>query len=91
MEPSHESPLLRPENVHKQLVVIDFEYASANTPGIEFANHFVSQVFFNDIKSLTDPNRLNGVTTIMMRSGRGHATPAAIRIQNSSISSLKPI
>ncbi|GJP95259.1 hypothetical protein CBS115989_2483 [Aspergillus niger] len=40
MEPSHESPLLRPENVHKQLVVIDFEYASANTPGIEFANHF---------------------------------------------------
>ena len=42
MEPSHESPLLRPENVHKQLVVIDFEYASANTPGHEFANHFVS-------------------------------------------------
>ncbi|PWY95377.1 kinase-like protein [Aspergillus sclerotioniger CBS 115572] len=40
MEPSHESPLLRPENVHKQLVVIDFEYASANTPGHEFANHF---------------------------------------------------
>ncbi|PYH92528.1 choline kinase [Aspergillus ellipticus CBS 707.79] len=40
MEPSHESPLLRPENVHKQLVVIDFEYASANTPGQEFANHF---------------------------------------------------
>ncbi|RKF78387.1 Choline kinase [Golovinomyces cichoracearum] len=25
---------------HKQLVVIDFEYASANTPGLEFANHF---------------------------------------------------
>ncbi|RAL15578.1 putative choline kinase [Aspergillus homomorphus CBS 101889] len=40
MEPSHESPLLRPENKHKQLVVIDFEYASANTPGFEFANHF---------------------------------------------------
>lgn len=42
MEPSSESPLLRPENEHKQLVVIDFEYASANTPGFEFANHFVS-------------------------------------------------
>lgn len=27
-------------NHHKQLVVIDFEYASANTPGLEFANHF---------------------------------------------------
>lgn len=34
------SPLLLPQNSHKQLVVIDFEYASANTPGLEFANHF---------------------------------------------------
>ncbi|KAG0651795.1 Choline kinase [Hyphodiscus hymeniophilus] len=34
------SPLLLPENTHRQLVVIDFEYASANTPGLEFANHF---------------------------------------------------
>lgn len=34
------SPLLLPQNTHKQLVVIDFEYASANTPGMEFANHF---------------------------------------------------
>ncbi|EKD12305.1 uncharacterized protein L3040_000226 [Drepanopeziza brunnea f. sp. 'multigermtubi'] len=34
------SPLLLPENRHKQLIVIDFEYASANTPGLEFANHF---------------------------------------------------
>ncbi|KAH8654496.1 kinase-like domain-containing protein [Tricladium varicosporioides] len=34
------SPLLLPQNHHKQLVVIDFEYASANTPGLEFANHF---------------------------------------------------
>ncbi|KAL4912819.1 kinase-like domain-containing protein [Aspergillus aurantiobrunneus] len=40
MEPSHQSPLLLPENEHKQLVVIDFEYSSANTPGFEFANHF---------------------------------------------------
>lgn len=30
-----------PANEHKQLVVIDFEYASANVPGLEFANHFV--------------------------------------------------
>ncbi|APA12071.1 hypothetical protein sscle_08g068410 [Sclerotinia sclerotiorum 1980 UF-70] len=34
------SPLLLPMNHHKQLVVIDFEYASANTRGLEFANHF---------------------------------------------------
>ncbi|KAL2131618.1 hypothetical protein VTI74DRAFT_4802 [Chaetomium olivicolor] len=34
------SPLLQPANEHKQLVVIDFEYAAANTPGLEFANHF---------------------------------------------------
>ncbi|MCJ1352917.1 MAG: hypothetical protein MMC33_002901 [Icmadophila ericetorum] len=40
VEPSGESPLLLPANEHKQLVVIDFEYASANTPGLEFSNHF---------------------------------------------------
>lgn len=34
------SPLLQPANEHKQLVVIDFEYAAANLPGLEFANHF---------------------------------------------------
>lgn len=38
--PSGESPLLLPANTHKQLVVIDFEYASANPRGLEFANHF---------------------------------------------------
>jgi choline kinase len=32
--------LLLPANSHKQLVVIDFEYSSANTRGLEFANHF---------------------------------------------------
>lgn len=36
--------MLLPANEHKQLVVIDFEYASANTPGFEFANHFVSSL-----------------------------------------------
>ncbi|OOQ87747.1 putative choline kinase [Penicillium brasilianum] len=40
MEPATQSPLLLPANEHKQLVVIDFEYSSANTPGLEFANHF---------------------------------------------------
>ncbi|CAI7639240.1 unnamed protein product [Penicillium manginii] len=40
MEPATQSPLLLPANEHKQLVVIDFEYSSANTPGFEFANHF---------------------------------------------------
>lgn len=38
--PSGESPLLHPVNHHKQLVVIDFEYAGQNTVGLEFANHF---------------------------------------------------
>ena len=42
MMPEGESPLLLPANQHKQLVVIDFEYANANLPGLEFANHFVS-------------------------------------------------
>ena len=32
--------MLLPANTHKQLIVIDFEYANANTPGLEFANHF---------------------------------------------------
>ncbi|KAK2075108.1 hypothetical protein P8C59_009261 [Phyllachora maydis] len=34
------SPLLQPANEHKQLIVIDFEYAAANVPGLEFVNHF---------------------------------------------------
>ncbi|KAF2204902.1 kinase-like protein [Delitschia confertaspora ATCC 74209] len=38
--PAGESPLLLPANEHKRLVVIDFEYANANLPGLEFANHF---------------------------------------------------
>ncbi|PWW79803.1 kinase-like protein [Tuber magnatum] len=40
LQASGKSPLLIPSNEHRQLVVIDFEYASANTPGFEFANHF---------------------------------------------------
>lgn len=44
MEPEGESPLLLPANQHKQLVVIDFEYANANVPGMEFANHFVRYI-----------------------------------------------
>ncbi|KAF2092424.1 kinase-like protein [Rhizodiscina lignyota] len=40
LQPPGDSPLLKPSNQHKQLVVIDFEYANANTPGLEFANHF---------------------------------------------------
>ena len=35
------SPLLQPANKHKQLIVIDFEYAAANVVGFEFANHFI--------------------------------------------------
>ncbi|KAF2461965.1 kinase-like domain-containing protein [Lineolata rhizophorae] len=44
--PAGESPLLLPANQHKRLIVIDFEYANANMPGLEFANHFVSCVPF---------------------------------------------
>src|SRR5215469_4833723 len=40
LTPSGESPLLLPANEHKRLIVIDFEYANANPPGLEFANHF---------------------------------------------------
>ena len=40
LEPPGESPLLLPQNKHRQLVVIDFEYANANAVGVEFANHF---------------------------------------------------
>ena len=40
MTPTGDSPLLLPMNTHRQLVVIDFEYASANLPGFEIANHF---------------------------------------------------
>ncbi|OQO05957.1 hypothetical protein B0A48_10053 [Cryoendolithus antarcticus] len=38
--PTDQSPLLLPANSHKQLIVIDFEYANANVQGLEFANHF---------------------------------------------------
>lgn len=40
LNPPGDSPLLQPANKHRQLVVIDFEYAGANSPGYEFANHF---------------------------------------------------
>lgn len=40
LKPADESPLIQPSNSHKQLVVIDFEYSNANTPGLEFVNHF---------------------------------------------------
>ncbi|KPM41992.1 hypothetical protein AK830_g4545 [Neonectria ditissima] len=39
------SPLLQPANQHKQLIVIDFEYAGANPAGIEFANHFTEWTY----------------------------------------------
>jgi len=52
IEPSGESPLLMPENEHKQLVVIDFEYASANMRGLEFANHFTEWCY-----NYHDPDR----------------------------------
>ena len=40
LEPAGESPLMHPTNQHKQLIVIDFEYAGQNTAASEFVNHF---------------------------------------------------
>jgi len=40
LQPEDKSPLQEPTNQHKRLVVIDFEYANANTRGYEFVNHF---------------------------------------------------
>lgn len=51
LTPSGESPLLLPQNEHKRLVVIDFEYANANPPGLEFANHFTEWCY-----NYHDPN-----------------------------------
>jgi choline kinase len=56
MMPEGESPLLLPANQHKQLVVIDFEYANANVPGQEFANHFV-RYFSSTFLSSPSPKR----------------------------------
>ncbi|KAH8193746.1 hypothetical protein TruAng_012087 [Truncatella angustata] len=42
---NEKSPLLHPQNEHKQLIVIDFEYAAANTRGLEFANHFTEWAY----------------------------------------------
>src|SRR3569833_644353 len=45
VRPDDRSPLLEPANEHKQLIVIDFEYAAANVPGLEFANHFTEWMY----------------------------------------------
>ncbi|KAE9982805.1 hypothetical protein EG327_005747 [Venturia inaequalis] len=50
--PDGESPLMLPQNAHKQLIVIDFEYASANLVGLEFANHFTEWCYnYHDVKA----------------------------------------
>jgi choline kinase len=36
---------MQPKNEHKQLIVIDFEYAGANVRGLEFANHFTEWTY----------------------------------------------
>jgi choline kinase len=100
MVPEGESPLLLPANKHKQLVVIDFEYANANLPGLEFANHFVSP-FFLPLISLTLYNpfyhrghgtdscsRLNGHTTTTTLNFRGVAIPNTTRLWRNSIGSF---
>ncbi|CBX99687.1 hypothetical protein LEMA_P089260.1 [Plenodomus lingam JN3] len=59
MMPEGESPLLLPANQHKQLVVIDFEYANANLPGLEFANHFVQSEWTYNYHDAEAPWRCN--------------------------------
>lgn len=88
MEPATESPLLLPANEHKQLVVIDFEYSSANTAGFEFANHFVSLVFLSLSEFgvlCANRVRLNGATTTTMKSALGPATTASTPPPTTSI------
>ncbi|KIW04781.1 hypothetical protein, variant [Verruconis gallopava] len=52
MTPEGESPLLTPANQHKRLQVIDFEYANANLPGLEFADHFTEWCYnYHDEKA----------------------------------------
>ena len=78
MMPEGESPLLLPANQHKQLVVIDFEYANANVPGLEFANHFVRHTFINPsftriaCARCANVYRPSGAITIMTPTTRGH-------------------
>ncbi|AOW05525.1 kinase-like domain-containing protein [Yarrowia lipolytica] len=40
LEPPPGSPLLQPQLEHRQLIVIDFEYASPNARGFDICNHF---------------------------------------------------
>lgn len=40
VEPPKGSPLLQPQNEHRRLVVIDFEYSGPNTRAYDIANHF---------------------------------------------------
>jgi choline kinase len=70
--PEGESPLLLPMNEHKRLVVIDFEYANANVPGLEFANHFVRIAIVHS-EDPSDKYRLNGVITTMILNDHMHA------------------
>lgn len=90
MEPATESPLLLPANEHKQLIVIDFEYSSANTRGLEFANHFVSPLTQLPIPTDANCNRPSGATTTTTKSAHGLATTATTRHRSSSTISCRP-
>lgn len=94
MSPSGESPLLLPANEHKQLIVIDFEYANADLPGYEFANHFVSflcpqcppHCWFHDLCA----NRTNGATTTTILVLIVSTLPSILRLR-SNTASFAPI
>lgn len=89
MEPATQSPLLLPANEHKQLVVIDFEYSSANTPGFEFANHFVSSMARLLYLKVANRSRLNGATTITTKSAHGPATTVPTQHTSSNTNSSR--
>lgn len=89
LEPPGESPLLLPANEHRRLVVIDFEYANANTPAQEFANHFVRALFLVGCIFPADSLscRPNGATTTTIRNSHGLVTRHTIlRSRNNNVS-----
>lgn len=56
LEPPKGSPLLQPQNEHRQLVVIDFEYSGPNYPAYDIANHFCE--WMGDYHHTTMPHHI---------------------------------
>ncbi|KAJ6120970.1 hypothetical protein N7523_005250 [Penicillium sp. IBT 18751x] len=102
MEPASESPLLLPANEHKQLVVIDFEYSSANTPGHEFANHFTEWCYNyhdeerawacnNRLYPTPEEQRRSVLTYLTHRPGAGAGGSASPAIHGRHATAITPL